>query len=154
MSTLRQLIFIGTRINQMGTYLDTRESVAAKDERLTVFEPVLGYKHETLSDTLTYMQDIWDLTQKYVSSAAQLFGELQAKSTNNSVKNLTVVTSMGVGATLIGLFGEDSLPSFTTFGFVYFFLLAGIGYSVNYVMKWWAARKTYGISDTKLAQLD
>ncbi len=146
--------FIGTRINQMGTYLSTRGSIAEKDRRLKDFEKILGYKHETLEDTLSYMQDIWDLTQKYVSSAAQLFGDLQAKSTSNSVKNLTVVTSMGVGATLIGLFGEDSLPSFTAFGFVYFFLLAGVGYGVNRVMKLWASRKTYGISDTKLAKLD
>lgn len=146
--------FIGTRINQMGTYLSTRESIANKDERLKDFEQVLGYKHETLSDTLAYMQDIWVLTQKYVNSAAKLFGDLQAKSTSNSVKNLTVVTSMGVGATLIGLFGEDSLPGFTVFGVVYFFLLAGIGYSVNKIMGWWASRKSYGISDTKLAKLD
>ncbi|MEM9336517.1 MAG: hypothetical protein AAGA35_01510 [Patescibacteria group bacterium] len=144
--------FIGTRIDQMGTYLHTRESIADSDERLTVFEPVLGYKHETLSDTLEYMQDIWVLTKKYVDSAAQLFGDLQSKSTSNSVKNLTVVTSMGVGATLIGLFSKTSAPEFTIFGLWYFLILAALGYGTNRFMKWYYLRKEYGIKDIELAK--
>lgn len=144
--------FIGTRIDQMGTYLHTRESIANNDERLRAFEPVLGYKHETLNDTLEYIQDIWHLTQKYVQSAGALFGDLQAKSTNASVKNLTVVTSMGVGATLIGLFTEDSAPEFTSFGLFYFCVLAAIGYGVNRFMKWYYLQKEYGIKDTELAK--
>ena len=144
--------FIGTRIDQMATYLTTRESIAEHDERLTPFENVLGYKHETLNATLTYVQDIWALTQKYVASAAKLFGDLQAQSTNTSVQNLTVITSMGVGATLIGLFGETAAPSFTIFGFLYFFILAAIGYSVNKLMGWYYQRKSYGISDIELAK--
>lgn len=146
--------FIGTRIDQMGTYLTTRESIANKDERLKNFEQVLGYKHETLNDTLEYMQDIWALTQKYVHSAAQLFGDLQSKATSNSVKNLTVVTSMGVGATLIGLFTKTSAPEFTVFGLMYFLILAGLGYGANRFMKWYYMQKKYGIKDTKLAQID
>lgn len=138
--------FIGTRINQMGTYLHTRESIANKDSRLTVFEGVLGYKHETLDDTLSYMKDIWDLTQKYVDSAVKIFSDLQSDSTSSSVENLTVVTSMGVGATLIGLFATDSAPEFTAFGFVYFFALALIGYSVNKIMKYWYKRRSYEIN--------
>lgn len=144
--------FIGTRIDQMGTYLHTRESITGKDDRLKEFEHVLGYKHETLSDTLEYMQDIWVLTQKYVGSASKLFGDLQAKSTSNSVKNLTVVTSMGVGATLIGLFSKTSAPEFTVFGLMYFVILAVVGYSVNKFMKWYYTQKKYGISDVELAK--
>lgn len=144
--------FIGTRIDQMGTYLKTRESIANKDERLKVFESVLGYKHETLDDTLQYIQDLWVLTQKYVASAAQVFGDLQAKSTSNSVKNLTVVTSMGVGATLIGLFSKTSAPEFTVFGLMYFVMLAVLGYSVNKFMSWYYMRKQYGIKDVALAK--
>jgi len=144
--------FIGTRIDQMGTYLHTRESIANKDERLTDFEQLLGYRHETLSDNLSYIKDIWILTQKYVDSASKLFGDLQSESTSSSVENLTVVTSMGVGASLLGLFTADSVPEFTVFGVGYFFALAGIGYTVNRLMKWWAKRKTYSISDTELAK--
>jgi len=144
--------FIGVRIDQMGTYLHTRESIANKDTRLAVFEQVLGYKHETLDDTLEYMKDIWALTQKYVDSANKLFADLQAKSTGSSVKNLTVVTSMGVGATLIGLFTTDSVPDFTIFGVFYFLILAGVGYSVSRIMKWQASRKSYKIGGVELAK--
>ena len=138
--------FIDIRINQMGTYLKTRESIASKDPRLAVFEEVLGYKHETLSATLDYMKEIWNLTQKYVDSAAKIFSDLQSDSTSRSVENLTIVTSMGVGATLIGLFAADSATEFTAFCVGYLFALAAIGYSVNKLMKWWYKRRTYHVS--------
>lgn len=144
--------FIDTRIQQMDTYLHTRASIFASDSRLQVFKDVLGYKHETLSDTLDYIKDIWHLTMRYVRTAAKVFSDLSAKSTNNSVKNLTVVTSMGVGATLIGLFTTSSVPSFTVFGVFYFLALAAIGYSVNRVMNWWARRREYGIKYIELAK--
>lgn len=144
--------FIGTRINQMDTYLRTRESIAGSDERLDQFHQVLGYKHKTLSDSLEYIVDLWDLTKQYVDSAAKVFSDLEAKSTSNNVKNLTIVTSMGVGATLIGLFTTKSAPEFTSFGIGYFFALAIIGYLVNRGLKFWAAKKRYGISNVELAK--
>lgn len=144
--------FIDTRINQMGSYLATRGSIADTDPRLKPFAEVLGFKHETLENSLSYMQDIWVLTQKYVDSAQKLFSDLQAQSTNSSVENLTVVTSMGVGATLIGLFAADSVPEFTIFGVAYFFALALLGFSVSRAMRWWYKRRTYEVSDTKLAK--
>ena len=144
--------FIGTRIDQMGTYLSTRERIADSDPLLADFQEVLGYKHETLGDTLSYIKDIWGLTQKYVDSALSLFSDLQSESTDASVQNLTVVTSMGVGASLLGLFTADSVPEFTLFGVGYFFALAGIGYTVNRLMKWWYKRRTYEVSDVELAK--
>jgi len=144
--------FIGTRINQMDTYLHTRKSISDNDERLVDFQNALGYKHETLSDSLAYIVDIWDLTKQYVNSAAKVFSDLAAKSTNNSVKNLTIVTSMGVGATLIGLFTTKAAPVFTSFGLFYFLTLAVIGYSVNRAMNWWAQKKKYGIKNIELAK--
>ena len=144
--------FIGTRIDQMGTYLRTRESIANKDQRLVQFEDLLGYKHETLGDNLSYIKDIWTLTQKYVDSASKLFGDLQSQATSSSVEKLTVVTSMGVGASLLSLFTTDSVPEFTVFGVGYFFVLALIGYLVNRSLKWWSKRKAYSVSDVELAK--
>lgn len=143
--------FIGTRIQQMDTYLRTREAIANKDARLDKFQDTLGYKHETLGDTLEYIKDLWDLTSQYVDSAVKVFTDLAAKSTSNSVKNLTIVTSMGVGATLIGLFKTTTLPQFTLVGVGYFFGLALLGYLVNNALNWWAKRKSYGIKNTDLA---
>lgn len=138
---------IEARINQMRTYLHTRERIVKDDARLKDFLGVLGYRYETLGDTLDYVVHIWAMTKNYVNSSLELFSSLQAKATENSVKNLTVVTSMGVGATLMGLFTTTHAPSFTLFGVGYFAMLAAIGYFSNRIMKWFYARKSYKISD-------
>src|SRR3989338_11297963 len=105
--------------------------------------------YETLGDTLAYVQQIWTMTKNYVNSSLDLFSSLQAQATQNSVKNLTVVTSMGVGATLIGLFTTNSIPKFTMFGVGYFVALAAIGYFANKVTIWFYKRKAYDISDVE-----
>lgn len=86
------------------------------------------------------------MTKNYVSSAKTLFKELNAEITQKSVSDLTIVTSMGVGASLIGLF-TDSAPTFTTFGVIYFFILAIIGFSVNKVMRTVSKNRKYEIND-------
>lgn len=134
------------RINQMNTYIATREKIAKTDKELTDFLAVSGYRYETLRDTLIYIQHLWSMTKNYVNQAMNLFNDLKQDVTNNSLNNLTVVTSMGVGASLIGLFTE-SAPTFTSFGIIYFLALAIIGYSVNKIMSTIARRKKYHISD-------
>lgn len=149
-SYAKTINLIEARINQMGTYIRTRESVAKDDKRLKPMMPVLEYKYETLADTLSYIKDIWKMTKNYVDSALSLFSSIQAQSTEASVTNLTVITSMGVGATLIGLFSE-SAPDFTVFGVAYFFILVAIGYVANKVMRYIAQRRKYEIDDVELA---
>jgi len=140
---------IEARINQMSTYLHTREHIVKNDKELKGFLLLLEYRYETLGDTLTYIQHIWAMTKNYVNSALDLFSSLQAQATQNSVKNLTVVTSMGVGATLIGLFTTNSIPKFTIFGIGYFLALAVIGYGADKVTTGFYKRKEYDISDTE-----
>jgi len=140
---------IEARINQMGTYLHTRERIAKSDADLKDFLSVIEYRYETLGDTLAYVQQIWTMTKNYVNASLALFSGLQAQATQNSVKNLTVVTSMGVGATLIGLFTTTSAPKFTEFGLGYFVILAAIGYFSDKAMKWFYKRKAYTISDVE-----
>ena len=123
---------IEARINQMSTYLKTREKIAKSDEQLKESLELIGYRYETLGNTLTYMQHLWKMTQNYVGSAAKLFNGLQSEITAKSVNNLTIVTSMGVGASLIGLF-TSSAPEFTVFGAVYFFVLAFVGLSLIHI---------------------
>lgn len=143
---MKTVNLIDSRINQMRTYLSTREKIAKSDENLSESLDLIGYRYETLGNTLTYMQQLWSMTKNYVSQASKLFEGLQSDITNQSVSNLTVVTSMGVGASLIGLFTE-SAPSFTSFGVIYFFLLAIIGYAVNKVMKIISENRVYEIND-------
>jgi hypothetical protein len=137
------------RINQMDTYLHTRERIVKGDDNLKDFIDLLEYRYETLGNTLEYLKDLWVMTKNYVNSALDLFSNLQAKATENSVLKLTVVTSMGVGATLIGLFTTDSIPQFSTFGAAYIIILAAIGYSADKVTSWFYRHKLYTISDIK-----
>lgn len=138
---------IGTRIEQMNTYVGTRGAIIRNTPELQKFASILQYKHETLQNTLGYVQEIWVMTQNYVASALSIFSDLQAKATNNSIRNLTVVTSMGVGGTLIGLFSETELPSLTLTGLYYFIILAAIGWTVNKVMKTIYLNKDYTIKN-------
>lgn len=142
----KTITLIEARINQMGAYLGTREAIAKIDERTADFSGVLEYSYETLGNTLAYVTEIWAMTKNYVTSASELFGELQAEATQKSVENLTVVTSMGVGATLIGLFTTDQVPNITLFGVGYFFALAVIGYTASRTIRWFYARKRYGVA--------
>ena len=107
---------------------------------------MIGYRYETLGNTLAYLQYLWDMTQNYVNSARSLYKNLSSDVTDQSINNLTIVTSMGVGASLLGLFTK-SAPTFTIFGLIYFFVLAAIGWSVNKIMKTIAQKKTYEVSD-------
>ena len=137
---------IDGRINQMSTYIPTREKIAKSDPELSEFLAISGYRYETLKDTLDYIKALWSMTKNYVSSAQKLFSELNSDVTNKSISNLTIVTSMGVGASLINLF-TGSAPTFSIFGVIYFFALALIGYSVNKIMKLIAKKRTYEIND-------
>ena len=137
---------IDSRINQMNTYIKTRERIAKSDENLTGSLDLIGYRYETLINTVSYMQQIWAMTKNYLASAEKLFNSLESQVTEKSVNNLTIVTSMGVGASLIELFTE-SAPSFTSFGFIYFFALALIGWGVNKIMKTISENRKYEISD-------
>ncbi|MCF7815846.1 MAG: hypothetical protein K9M10_03725 [Candidatus Pacebacteria bacterium] len=140
---------IDTRINQMGAYINTRGAIVRNNPKMEKFIGVMQFKHETLNDTLGYVKEIWRMTKTYVDSALSVFGDLQAKATNSSIQNLTVVTSMGVGATLLGLFSKTELPQFKLVGLFYFALLAFIGWTVNRVMRNISLNKEYTIKDIK-----
>ncbi len=146
----KSISMIGTRINQMGAYINTRGSIIKNNPQMEKFADVLQFKYDTLSDTLSYVKEIWGMTRSYVDSALNVFGDLQAKATSNSIKNLTVVTSMGVGATLLGLFSKTELPSFTLNGVYYFAILAFVGWSVNKIMNKIYLNKEYSIKNIKV----
>lgn len=143
---------IESRINQMGTYISTRKAVFNDDPSMERFADILQFKHETLSNTLSYVKNIWEMTKNYVNSALNLFSSIQAKSTEASVTNLTIITSMGVGATLIGLFTNDSAPEFTLFGVGYFVALAVIGFIANKFMSTIAMKRMYEIQDVEVSK--
>ena len=137
---------IESRINQMDTYLSTREKITRNSDGVNEFLGTFGYRYETLKNTLSYIKQLWSMTKNYVNSAMKLFDNLSNDITSKSISNLTIVTSMGVGASLLDLFTE-SAPTFSSFGFLYFFILALIGYIVNKVMSKISEKRKYEISD-------
>lgn len=142
---------IEARINQMSAYIKTRGAIAKNNKELEGFREILEFKYETLVDTLQYIKDIWGMTKNYVNSALDIFSGLQAKSTESSVKNLTVITSMGVGATLINLFTQQP-PKLNLAGAIYFIALALIGYLTNIIMQKIAMRRMYKIRNIGVAK--
>ncbi len=137
---------IDGRIKQMNTYLPTREKIAKQDKELSEFLEISGYRYETLRDTLEYIQDLWDVTKNYVSSAQKLFDGLKQDVTSKSVDSLTIVTSMSAGASIIALLTETA-PEFTIFGVIYFFILAALGWGTTKIMHFLSNRRTYEVSD-------
>ncbi|HBA37743.1 MAG TPA: hypothetical protein DCY94_03385 [Firmicutes bacterium] len=137
---------IDGRINQMSTYISTREKIAKADEDLAEFLAISGYRYETLRDTLDYIRYLWGMTKNYVTSAQKLFDGLKQDVTSKSVDSLTIVTSMSAGASVIGLL-TGSAPEFTTFGVIYFFILALIGWLSTTVLSKIASSRKYEVSD-------
>ena len=139
---------IDGRINQMGTYLPTREKIAKQDKDLSEFLEISGYRYETLRDTLEYIKYLWDMTENYVRDAQKQFESLKSDVTSKSVTSLTIVTSMSAGAAILSLFTE-SQPEFTTFGFIYFFILALIGWGAQKILSIIGNRQKYDVTDTE-----
>ena len=147
-SYAKTINLIDGRINQMGTYLPTREKIAKQDKDLSEFLEISGYRYETLRDTLEYIKYLWDMTENYVRDAQKQFENLKSDVTSKSVTSLTIVTSMSAGAAILSLFTESE-PEFTTFGFIYFFVLALIGWSAQKILSIIGNRQKYDVTDVE-----
>lgn len=148
-SYAKTITLIEGRINQMSTYLPTREKIAKSDKELVEFLNISGYRYETLKDTLDYIKYLWSMTKNYVSSAQKLFNGLKSDVSNKSINSLTLVTSMSAGASVIGLLTK-SQPEFTIFGIAYFFILALIVLSLNKFLKFIQNNRRYKVNDVEL----
>lgn len=148
-SYAKTINLIDGRIRQMSTYISTRERIAKEDGDLADFLEISGYRYETLRDTLQYVRDLWDMTKNYVQSAQKMFNEIKQDVTSSSINSLTIVTSMSAGAAILDLF-TGSEPTFTSFGFIYFFILAFIGWAATKILSFISQRRKYEISDVEI----
>lgn len=148
-SYAKTVTLIDGRIRQMSTYISTRERIARQDKDLEEFLAISGFRYETLRDTLEYIKDLWDMTRAYVASAQKLFDGIKEDVTSSSINSLTIVTSMSAGAAILDLFTESE-PSFSSFGVIYFFILALIGWVATKLLRWIAERRKYEISDVDI----
>ena len=145
-SYAKTINLIEGRIDQMSTYIPTREKIAKEDKDLEEFLGISGYRYETLRDTLDYVKSLWKMTQKYVDAAQEQFEGLKSDVTSKSVNSLTIVTSMSAGAAILSLFTKDE-PEFTTFGFIYFFILALVGWGAQKILTMVGNKQKYDVTD-------
>jgi len=126
---------ISNRINQMGSYVHTRKDVSKNLEIDEHIEKLFQYRFDVLLNTLDYIKEIWRMTIDYVNSAIQILVEVQNLATNKSIQSLTLITSVGVLAGLIGHLSRDTYPKITHVGLVYLGSLITAGLVFNFIVQ-------------------
>jgi len=136
---------ISNRINQMGSYVNTRSSIAEhlaiEKEMIVLFE----YKFETLTDTLSYIKEVWKMTGDYLSSAIGNLVEIKNQSTSNNLKSLQTITSIGVISGILGYLSASTLPRISFAGAIYFVILFCLTWLMNYIIAQKYKNRTYSL---------
>ncbi len=136
---------IGARIDQMPAYVKTRQKITDVEKIDDYLQPLFQFKFETLLDTHEYIKHLWGMTKNYLTSAIEIFSELQAKSTKNTISSLQLITTIGVVAGILGYLGKDTLPKFTSIGLIYFSLLMVMTWIINSIVSKFFKNKKYDI---------
>ncbi len=136
---------IGSRIDQMPAYVKTRQKITDLGKIDDYLQPLFQFKFETLLDTHEYIKHLWGMTKNYLTSAIEIFAELQAKSTKNTISSLQLITTIGVVSAILGYLGKDKLPEFTSIGLVYFSLLMFMTWIINSIVSRFFKNKKYNI---------
>jgi len=136
---------IGARIDQMPAYVKTRQKITDVEKIDNYLQPLFQFKFETLLDTHEYIKHLWGMTKNYLTSAIEIFSELQAKSTKNTISSLQLITTIGVVAGILGYLGKDTLPKFTSIGLIYFSLLMVMTWIINSIVSKFFKNKKYNI---------
>lgn len=125
---------ITNRINQMGSYVHTRASIAQnleiKKELVLLFE----YKFEALVNTLEYIKEIWKMTSEYLAAAVQNIVEMKEQNTRAGIQSLQIITSIGVVSGILGYLARNEFPHLTVIGASYFLIILVATWFLNYVM--------------------
>lgn len=148
----KTITLIDGRIKQMGTYIPTREKIAKNDKELSEFLEISGYSYETLTDTLNYIQYLWDMTRNYIESAQKQFESLKTDMTNKSVDTLTVVNSVSAGACIMSLFQSLQIE-ITLDGIISIVILAIIAWGAPKIINLISNRQKYEITDIDIKKV-
>jgi hypothetical protein len=145
----RKVNLIEARIHQMNISVQTRETLAYSDKDFSRLLKVLEFKYSALSSTLRYIKEIWTTTKDYTKSTQKVLEEIEVERTAYSIKNLSVITSIGVFASLINL-SSKTVPKLNLLGLVYLIVLVVVGYITNKVMTKISMNKSYKIKNIKI----
>ncbi len=143
---------IGARLNQMASYVKTRQKMTDLKKIDEYLSPLFQFKFETLQDTHEYIKHLWDMTKNYLGSAIETFSDLQAKSTKNTISSLQLITTIGVVAGILGYLGRDKLPEVTAQGLVYFLVLLVLTWIINQVVSKIYKNKKYRIKGSEIVK--
>ncbi len=141
----KTISLISNRINQMGSYVNTRSSIAKHLEIDKELVSLFEYKFETLTDTLSYIKEIWKMTSDYLSGAIGNLVEIKNQSTSNNLKSLQTITSIGVISGVLGYLSATKLPSISKAGGIYFIILFALTWGMNYVLAKKYQNKKYSL---------
>ncbi|TSC82857.1 MAG: Uncharacterized protein G01um101420_39 [Parcubacteria group bacterium Gr01-1014_20] len=141
----KTISLIGNRINQMGTYVRTRSSIAKGMEIEEHLTKLFQFKFEVLSDTLDYIKELWKMTGDYLASAIQNIVEIKNQSTARGIQSLQLITSLGVISGIIGYLSRNELPKITSLGAFYFLIIVAATWLVNYLITKIYTSKKYKI---------
>ncbi|MDD5099115.1 MAG: hypothetical protein PHP35_02125, partial [Candidatus Colwellbacteria bacterium] len=127
----KTISLISNRINQMGSYVRTRSSIA---KGMNIEEYLAGFfqfKFETLVDTLDYIKEIWKMTSDYLNASIQNLQEIKNQSATRGIQSLQLITSLGVISGIIGYLSKNEVPQVTFIGAAYFAAIILIAWSLN-----------------------
>lgn len=136
---------ISNRINQMGSYVNTRSSLSKNLDIDKDLIQLFEYKFETLTDTLAYIKEIWKMTTDYMSSAISNLVEIKNQSTSNNLKSLQTITSIGVISGVLGYLSANKLPNISRAGMIYFVILFSLTWFMNYILARKYKNKKYSL---------
>ncbi len=136
---------ISNRINQMGSYVNTRASLSKSLKIDDDLSSLFQYKFEVLIDTLDYIKETWKMTKDYLNAAIQIIVEIKNQSASNNIKSLRAITAYGVVAGVIGYLTEDSLPEITSTGVIFFVGLLVVTWVINRFISEFNKRTNYKI---------
>lgn len=145
----KTISLISNRINQMGSYIRTRGSIAKSIKIEDQLRDLFQFKFEVLTDTLDYIKEIWKMTNDYLGSAIQYVVEIKNQGTTRGIQSLQLITSIGVISGLIGYFARTEWPKFTTMGAIYLALIIFATWILNSIMVKIYKNKKYRIKFTE-----
>jgi len=137
---------IGSRINQMNVYVNTRSSIARKLSLEENLSNIFQYKFETLSDTHAYIKEIWNMTKDYLDTAIQVVLEAKSQANTNTIQSLTLITTIGVVSGIIGYLSKDQFPQITMVGMWYYLILIVLTWLINRIVFTVASNKKYKLN--------
>ncbi|MDD4931490.1 MAG: hypothetical protein PHG66_05105 [Candidatus Colwellbacteria bacterium] len=141
----KTISLISNRINQMGSYVKTRSSIA---KSMKVEEYLIGFfqfKFETLIDTLDYIKEIWKMTSEYLTSSITNLQEIKNQSAARGIQSLQLITSLGVVSGILGYLSKNEVPKMTFIGTMYFAAIILVAWGANKTISHFYLKKRYNL---------